>query len=77
MEKYLTFEDESSKKFWRVQTDDKEVTVNFGRIGTAGQTQTKEYASAAAAEEAYAARAAALIKEAPEKPAFSEADLAG
>jgi predicted DNA-binding WGR domain protein len=31
----------SSSKFWEVSVSDKEVTVCFGRIGTAGQKQTK------------------------------------
>jgi predicted DNA-binding WGR domain protein len=62
MEKYLTFEDESSKKFWRVQTDDTQVTVTYGRIGAAGQTQTKEYASSAEAEKEAEKQAASKIK---------------
>ena len=39
-----------SSKFWEVETDGKTLTVRFGRIGTNGQTQTKEFADAAAAE---------------------------
>ncbi|WP_053732202.1 DUF4132 domain-containing protein [Nocardia sp. NRRL S-836] len=38
-----------SAKFWEVAQDGAAVTVRFGRIGTAGQTQTKELASAEAA----------------------------
>ena len=62
MEKYLIYEDESSKKFWRVQTSGSQVTVVFGRIGTAGQSQTKEYPSAGDAEKDAAKQAAAKIK---------------
>jgi predicted DNA-binding WGR domain protein len=36
-------------KFWEVSTTGPEVTVRFGRIGTAGQTQVKSFADAAAA----------------------------
>jgi predicted DNA-binding WGR domain protein len=36
----------SSKKFWAIQLAGKAFEVTFGRIGTAGQTQRKEFASA-------------------------------
>lgn len=39
----------SSSKFWEVAVDGSDVTVRFGRIGTAGQTKTKSFADAAAA----------------------------
>ncbi|MEU4765053.1 DUF4132 domain-containing protein [Actinosynnema sp. NPDC023794] len=38
-----------SAKFWEVDQGGVRVTVRFGRLGTAGQTQTKELASEAAA----------------------------
>ena len=62
MEKYLTYEDESSKKFWQVRTDGSQVTVTFGRIGTAGQAQAKEYASSTEAEKEAEKQAASKIK---------------
>ena len=40
----------SSSKFWEVVADGENLTVRFGRIGTSGQTKTKSFASAAAAE---------------------------
>jgi predicted DNA-binding WGR domain protein len=42
----------SSNKFWAITVDGKEFTVEFGRLGTKGQTQTKKFASDAAAREA-------------------------
>ncbi|MBY0523277.1 MAG: DUF4132 domain-containing protein [Gemmataceae bacterium] len=42
----------SSSKFWAIDQDGNAFTVAFGRIGTAGQTQTKEFASEAKAKEA-------------------------
>ncbi len=33
--------DGSSTKFWRITLDGNSHTVQFGRIGTTGQTQTK------------------------------------
>jgi predicted DNA-binding WGR domain protein len=39
-----------SDKFWEVEVHGKEVTVRFGRRGTNGQTQTKEFADEAAAQ---------------------------
>jgi predicted DNA-binding WGR domain protein/3-methyladenine DNA glycosylase AlkC len=43
------FQDEKSAKFWEVTTAGTTVTVRYGKIGTAGQSQTKELADAAAA----------------------------
>jgi predicted DNA-binding WGR domain protein len=39
----------SSNKFWAITLEDKQFTVQFGRVGTNGQTQKKEFNSAAAA----------------------------
>src|SRR2546423_14803726 len=33
----------TAKKFWAIELDGTTHTVPFGRIGTAGQTQTKEF----------------------------------
>ena len=41
----------SSSKFWEVEVADKELSVRFGRIGSAGQTRTKSFDSHAAAIE--------------------------
>jgi predicted DNA-binding WGR domain protein len=35
----------TSSKFWEISQSDSEVTVHFGRIGTKGQTQTKDLGS--------------------------------
>jgi len=39
----------NSAKFWQVTGVGTSVTVRFGRLGTDGQTQTKEFPSAEAA----------------------------
>jgi predicted DNA-binding WGR domain protein len=46
-----TFEllDGGSAKFWEITRDDTAVTVRYGRIGTAGQTRTRSFDTAAAA----------------------------
>jgi predicted DNA-binding WGR domain protein len=49
----------SSSKFWEVEVAGSELTVRFGRIGTAGQAKTKALASQAAAEK----ERDALVKE--------------
>jgi predicted DNA-binding WGR domain protein len=49
----------SASKFWEVDVAGSDLTVRFGRIGTAGQARTKTCASQAAAEK----ECAALIKE--------------
>lgn len=43
------YQDEKSAKFWEVTTQGVTVTVRYGKIGTTGQSQTKELADAAAA----------------------------
>jgi len=45
MQKHLTFQDEKSSKFWKIETCGKSFTVKFGKIGTSGQTQNKEFES--------------------------------
>jgi predicted DNA-binding WGR domain protein len=50
MHRRLEFVEGSSSKFYEVEVSGKAVNVTFGRIGTAGQTQTKQFADAAAAQ---------------------------
>ncbi|MFI6094319.1 WGR and DUF4132 domain-containing protein [Lentzea sp. NPDC051213] len=52
-----------SAKFWEVGRDSSSVTVRFGRLGAAGQTQTKELSSVEAAE----AHVAKLVAEKEKK----------
>jgi len=47
---HLEFSDGKSNKFWRGKTDGTEFIVNYGRIGTDGQTKVKDLGSADAAE---------------------------
>jgi predicted DNA-binding WGR domain protein len=47
------FVEGSSQKFWAIELDGNKHTVQFGRIGTAGQTQTKEFKTPEAARKAY------------------------
>ena len=44
------FVEGSSSKFWQIALDGASFTVQWGKIGTAGQSQVKEFASAAAAQ---------------------------
>ncbi len=39
-----------SDKFWEVTQNDAQVTVRFGKNGTAGQTDTKSFPNSAAAQ---------------------------
>lgn len=52
----------TSSKFWTIMLDGNTHTVNFGRIGTAGQTQTKEFASASEAEKSASKLAAEKVR---------------
>lgn len=44
------FNDGKSSKFWEIGIDGTDVTVRYGRIGSDGQTKTKSFAGADAAE---------------------------
>jgi uncharacterized protein (TIGR02996 family) len=46
----FTLSDAKSHKFWNIELQGDSFIVTYGRIGTAGQTQTKKFASAAAAQ---------------------------
>lgn len=41
----LIFQDDKSNKFWRARCVGNNLEVNFGRIGTQGQSQAKRYES--------------------------------
>ena len=63
----LVFSDGRSNKFWRGRTDGGTMYVNYGRAGTDGQTQVKEFSSAEEAQ-------AALDKQAKSKRKKGYAD---
>ena len=44
------FVEGSSDKFWTVAVNGTDVVVNYGRNGSAGQTNTKSFGDAAAAQ---------------------------
>src|SRR5436190_8729649 len=44
------YSDEKSHKFWNIELSGTDVTVTYGRVGSAGQTQTKAFKDAAAAQ---------------------------
>jgi predicted DNA-binding WGR domain protein len=46
------FSDGSSNKFWAIEVNGTSQTVHFGKVGTTGQAQTKEFASEAEAVKA-------------------------
>lgn len=48
--KYLEYEDDKSHKFWSIEVEGDSFTVQYGKVGTDGQTQTKEFDSGEAAE---------------------------
>jgi len=59
MKRKFIFKDENSSKFWNIACSGKSYTITFGKIGTNGQSQTKEFES----EEICQAAAENLIKE--------------
>jgi predicted DNA-binding WGR domain protein/3-methyladenine DNA glycosylase AlkC len=46
------FNDGKSSKYWEIEVDGEQFTVRYGKIGTAGQSQVKDFADAAAASKA-------------------------
>ena len=50
---HLEFEEGTSSKFWRARIEGKTLYVNYGKIGTNGQTQVKDLADPAAAKAEY------------------------
>jgi predicted DNA-binding WGR domain protein len=40
---HLEFEEGTSSKFWRARVENATLYVNYGKIGTAGQTQVKDF----------------------------------
>ena len=50
MKRRFEFIEGSSAKFYEVLVSGNEVSVTFGRIGTNGQTQTKQFANSADAQ---------------------------
>jgi uncharacterized protein (TIGR02996 family) len=44
------FSEGSSNKFWNITLSGKSFTVNFGKVGTAGQTQVKSFADESTAQ---------------------------
>jgi predicted DNA-binding WGR domain protein len=50
---HLEFEEGTSSKFWRARVEGKTLYVNYGKIGSNGQTQVKELGDAAAAKAEY------------------------
>lgn len=52
-EESFEFKDGSSSKFWTISIEGHSFRVNFGKIGTSGQTQTKTFGSPSEAKVAY------------------------
>ncbi|EEW3391501.1 WGR domain-containing protein, partial [Escherichia coli] len=51
MKTYI-YQDEKSHKFWAVEQQGNELHINWGKVGTNGQSQVKSFADTAAAEKA-------------------------
>ncbi|MDR1889028.1 MAG: STM4015 family protein [Zoogloeaceae bacterium] len=50
MKRVFVFQDSKSRKFWSIEVSGTAFTVNYGKLGTDGQTQTKSFASAEIAQ---------------------------
>ena len=47
MKKYFTYKDDKSDKFWSVEVNGTSITVVYGKTGTAGVTNTKDFSDEA------------------------------
>lgn len=56
-EVHLVLTDDRSNKFWRARTEGSTLHINYGRVGSAGQTSVKKLSSAAEASAALAKQA--------------------
>ncbi|MFN4256119.1 MAG: WGR domain-containing protein [Saprospiraceae bacterium] len=50
MKRYFTFKDGKSDKFWSIETAENKVTVLFGKTGTAGVANEKDFDSPESAQ---------------------------
>ena len=50
---HLEFEEGTSSKFWRARVEGKTLYVNYGKIGSAGQTQVKDFGDSGSAQKEY------------------------
>ena len=57
------FVDDESYKFWNIELAGSSYNVAWGRVGTKGQSKTKDFASPAAAQKAYDKIIAEKLKE--------------
>ncbi len=71
------FQDGASNKFWAIELEGSSYSVHFGRAGTAGQTQTKEFSSEAAARAAHDKLVAEKIKKGYKEVAGGKAGALG
>jgi predicted DNA-binding WGR domain protein/very-short-patch-repair endonuclease len=60
--RYFEFAEERSSKFWEVTVSGNTLSVRFGRIGTAGQTQEKTFATETEAQKAAEQLASSKLK---------------
>lgn len=58
----LEFRDEKSAKFWHIELQGCAHTVRYGRIGTTGQSKTKEFSDQREAEKSYQKLLASKLK---------------
>ncbi|RCS49470.1 DUF4132 domain-containing protein [Bremerella cremea] len=70
----LLFSDGSSNKFWNIELDGTSHTVRFGRVGTDGQTRTKDFDSEEDAKKSYDKLVAEKLKKGYEDPDGDSSD---
>ena len=56
------FSEGTSNKFWEISQSGNKHTVTYGKIGTEGQTKTKDFADEAAAKKDYEKLVAEKVK---------------
>lgn len=72
----MVFQEGTSHKFWRIELSGSAHTVTFGKVGTNGQTQTKEFDSEAEAAKSYDKLVAEKLKKGYEETGSAPAAAA-
>ena len=70
MKPTFIYSDDKSDKFWTIEVSGNSYTVNYGKTGTAGQTQTKEFADEDACQKAVNKAIAEKVKK-----GYTEGDI--
>ena len=53
MRRRFVFQEGTANKFWEIELEGTQVTTSWGRLGTAGQSKSKDFGTVAKAQAEY------------------------